>query len=716
MTTYRLKNLDCPNCAAKVEDAVRKAPGVKSASVDFGTLSMRVDAADLGEVERAARDVEPELELDVVVGAPSAATRLEEEREAPVGEIVRIALATLVFVPGLVFLDALRAGPFPWAAPALFAVAYLIAGVDVVWAAVRGLFKGRFFDELFLMAIASAGAFVIGEYEEAVGVMLFFKVGELLQDYAVGRSRGAIRSLLALRPDSARVKRDGAWSVVAPEDVKVGELVLVRPGERVPVDGVVSSGTGSMDGSALTGESAPKPCGAGDEVRSGYIAADASFEIECRTPAAESSAARIAGLVEGASHAKAKTERLITRFARWYTPAVVFAALAVALLPPIFVPGETFKVWSYRALVMLVISCPCAFVVSVPLGYFGGLGGAARRGILVRGGEVLDALADASVVVFDKTGTLTDGRFAVTSIVAENGFTETDVLRLAAAAEARSNHPAAVAVRRAWNERRGAALPATIDLKEIAGHGVHARLDDGTDVVAGHDRILHLKDIAHGVCETEGTVIHVAANGLYAGRLLIADEAKPDAEATVAALGRLGVGRVAMLTGDGRLAANSVASSAGIGEVHANLLPHEKLQRLEAIIADEDAAAVSARRLPFSRRGRRGSVIFVGDGINDAPVLARADAGIAMGGSGSDLAVETADAVIVTDEPSRVAEAIVRARRTRAIIVQNIVGALGVKLFFLTLGAFGIATMWEAVIADVGVALLAVLNSLRAMK
>jgi Cd2+/Zn2+-exporting ATPase len=380
------------------------------------------------------------------------------------------------------------------------------------------------------------------------------------------------------------------------------------------------------------------------------------------------------------------------------------SALAIALIPPIFIPGQTFTDWIYRALVMLVISCPCAFVISVPLGYFGGIGGAARRGILVKGGEVLDALAKARVIVFDKTGTLTDGRFAVREILPENGFDDHSLLKAVAAAEERSNHPAALAVRRAWDDRFGEPLPETVSLREIAGHGVIATLSDGTSVTAGHDRILHLTNVAHGVCEVEGTVIHVAVDNIYAGRLLIGDSAKDDAALAVASLRDMGIGRVAMLTGDGKIAAEAAAREMGISEVHANLLPHEKLARLETIMGEHSLTAL------------RGTVIFVGDGINDAPVIARADAGIAMGGSGSDVAVETADAVLVTDEPSRVVEAIVRARRTRSIVIQNIAFALGVKLFFLCLGALGIATMWEAVIADVGVALLAVLNSLRAMR
>ncbi len=619
-------------------------------------------------------------------------------------ELAELAAAAALAVAGFfVQAAAVRPGAAAWlpmAATLVFALAYLLAGHDVLLSAARNIARGQVLDELFLMAVASLGAFTIGAMEEAIGVMVFYKVGEMLQAAAANKSRRSIRSLLALRPDKARVRRGELWVDCRPEDLAPGDLVLVRPGERVPVDGTVVEGDGSFDTSSMTGESAPRASAAGAEALSGYIALEAALTIRAERPAAESSAARIVELVENASKAKAKTELFITRFARWYTPSVVVGALLVAVIPPLLVPGQRFTDWAYRALVMLVISCPCAFVISVPLGYFGGLGGAARRGILIKGASVLDALADAKTVVFDKTGTLTDGSFSVREIEPANGFDEEALLGGAVAAGTHSNHPLAVAIRQAWVST-GRPAPACDDsgYSEIQGHGTVAMVG-GLEVLAGGDRLLHLKDIAHECRPASGTEIHVAIAGLYAGRIGVGDQLKADGRAALVSLRGLGIGRIAMLTGDSGASADRIALEAGITEVHHGLLPEGKLERLEAILGQE--------------RGR-GSVIFVGDGVNDAPVLARADAGIAMG-AGSDAAIESADVVLMSGEPSRVAEAISRAKRTRAIVTQNIVFALGIKLAVIGLGAIGLAAMWEAVLADVGVALLAVLNSTRALK
>lgn len=660
-----------------------------------------------------------------------------------------------------------RPGAPPWQATLswlIFAAAYLAAGRDVLLGAARNIRKGRVFDELFLMSIASLGAFAIGAMEEALGVMIFYKIGEMFQERAVLRSRASIQSLLKLRPDTARVRRDGVWHTLPAADVQPGDAVQVRPGERVPVDGTILEGHGSFDTAAMTGESLPRQVGPGDSVLAGFMAVDAALVIRADKPVSASSAARIMTLVEHASAAKAGTELLVTRLARWYTPAVVIGALVVAVLPPLaqavltgsLPAAQLFRDWAYRALVMLVISCPCALVLSIPLSYFAGLGGAARQGILMKGAWVMDALADAGTVVFDKTGTLTDGHFSIQALLPHEGFSADGLLQAAAAAGSHSNHPLAQAIKTAWRDR-GGKDPAcdTGSYSEIAGHGTLAMLD-GQEVLAGADRLLHLKAIPHdcphqdrppgtptspgipalpgtptppgipalpgtptspgipatlitqntsATQSTDATIVHVAMAGRYAGRIELGDTLKTDSSAAVRSLRRLGIRRIVMLTGDTERAARQAALAIGLDEVHHGLLPEHKLRRLESMLTG------TARR-----RSRRSAVLFVGDGINDAPVLARADAGIAMGLGGSDAAVESADVVLMSASPMKVAEAIDRARRTRAIVMQNIVFALGFKLVFLAFGAFGLAAMWQAVIADVGVALVAVLNATRALK
>jgi len=591
---------------------------------------------------------------------------------------------------------------------ALFVAAYLLAGWNVIAGAVRNLLAGRPFDELFLMTVSTIGAFLIGHPEEAVGVMVFYKIGELLQESAALRSRRSIRAVLALRPDSARVLRDGRPVVVRPEEVRVGEPVRVRPGERVPLDGVVEHGEGWVDSSALTGESVPRRALPGVEILAGSIAREGELTVRVIRPASESYAARIADLVENASHAKARPERFITRFARWYTPAVVAAAAGLAFLPPLLVPGQSLSDWVYRALVMLVISCPCALVLSVPLGYFAGLGGAARRGILVKGSQAFEALAEARTVVFDKTGTLTRGEFEVRAVIPRDGRSEREVLEGAVRAESGSNHPIAAALRREAGRRGLPPAPeagAPVYRRETAGRGVSAR-DGESHVLAGSAAFLAEEGIALPEAPPEpelgaGTEVLVAADGSYLGRILLGDSVKPDAREALDRLRSQGIRRFVLLTGDARGPAHEAASELGIGEVHFGLLPHEKLERMETLLA--------------KRNGEPGGILFVGDGINDAPVLARADVGVAVG-TGADAALETADAVLMSDRLSALPEAVFRARKTRGIVRQNIVFALGFKLVFLALGAAGFADMWLAVVADVGVALTAVLNSVRALK
>ncbi len=585
-----------------------------------------------------------------------------------------------------------------WIEYGLFGAAYLLAGWKVLFSAFRSIVKGRVFNEHLLMTIATVGAFAIHAVSEAVAVMIFYKVGEILQELSVARSRRSIRKLLELRPESARARRDGRYVDVALEQVAVGDEISVQPGERIPLDGVVMSGTGYIDTSALTGEAVPRRTEPGKEALAGTINTDGSLVIRVTKPVGESSAAKIIQLVENAAHRKSKTDQFITRFARSYTPIVVIAAALIAVVPPILIAGATFNDWIYRALIMLVVSCPCALVVSIPLGYFGGVGGASRRGILVKGAMYLDALAGVRTVVFDKTGTLTKGVFRVTRVQTLNGWSQKDLLRFAAFAEAHSNHPIAASVREAYG------LPVDESLvqqyREVGGHGVFARFE-GRSIIAGNDRLLHAEKIAHGLCTVEGTVVHVAIDGTYPGYLVISDELKEDAKETIRALGSIGVDRTVLLTGDSNEIAERTAAELGMSEYFGGLLPGDKVAHLERIMAAQKGGARTA---------------FVGDGINDAPVLARSDVGIAMGQLGSDAAIDTADVVLMTDSPGRIVEAILRGRKTRSIVVQNIAIALAVKAVFLSLGAVGIATMWEAVIADMGVALVAILNATRAMR
>jgi Cd2+/Zn2+-exporting ATPase len=584
---------------------------------------------------------------------------------------------------------------------ALLLAAYLWTGRGVLAAAVRHAARGRLFDENFLMAVATAGAIAIHALPEAVAVMLFYTVGEFFQDLAVQRSRASIRALMDLRPESATVQRDGQTVRVRPEEVAVGECIVVRPGERVPLDGRVVGGSSALDTSAVTGESVPRGVGPGDEVHAGTVNLHGLITVRVTRPFGESSVAKVLRLVQTAAARKAPTEKFITQFSRAYTPAVVAAAAALAVLPPLAVPGTEGAEWVRRALVLLVIACPCALVLSVPLTYFAGLGSASRRGVLVKGANHLDALVHLDTVVWDKTGTLTRGVFRVLEVAPANGYRRDRLLELAAHAEAFSNHPIA----RAITEAYGRAVDGTrvSDYQELPGHGVRARVD-GRLVVAGNDRLLHREGVPHPACEAGSTAVYVAVDGVLAGRLLVGDEIKPGAHAAVRALRRLGVRRQVLLTGDSDLPAQEVARRLGLDELHADLLPEDKVAVVERLEAE--------RR----RQGRSGAVAFVGDGVNDAPVLARAEVGVAMGGLGSDAAIEAADVVILDDDPGKLAAAVSVARTTRRVVLQNIVLALGVKLAFFLLGAAGAASMWEAVFADVGVSLLAVLNATRVLR
>ncbi|WP_081372237.1 heavy metal translocating P-type ATPase [Dehalococcoides mccartyi] len=623
----------------------------------------------------------------------------EEEFNIP-KELAFIGSALLLFILGMVFNNALHNTPYSWAEYAVLLTAYFLVGWQVVWTALRNLTHGRVFDENFLMTVATVGAITIHQLPEAVAVMLFYKTGEFVQELSVSRSRRSVRTLLDVRPDYANLKTDKGLEKVSPDQVKVGDTIIVKPGEKIPLDGEIIDGQTLLDTSALTGESVPRSAKPGEQVLAGMISKTGLLTINVTKRFGESSIARILELVENAAARKAPTEKFITTFTRYYTPVVVFGALLVAVVPPLFVQGATFSEWIYRALILLVISCPCALVISIPLGYFGGIGGASRKGILIKGSTYLDALTAVKTVVFDKTGTLTKGVFKVTKVVTRNGFNQDQLLRLAAEAEVHSNHPIAQSILEAYGEKVDTSI--VRDYQEIPGNGIRAQVN-GQIIMAGNDRLLHSQNIEHddNDCCVEGTVVHLVAGGKYAGYITIADEVKEDAAEAIMSLKRLGVKEVAMLTGDSQIVAASVAKKIGIDTFYSGLLPEDKVQALEKM---------------KNTLQEKGKIVFVGDGVNDAPVIARADIGVAMGGLGSDAAIETADVVIMTDAPSKLPQAIEVAKRTRTIVWQNILMAFAVKGIFIALGVAGVATIWEAVFADVGVAMLAVLNATRAMR
>ena len=585
---------------------------------------------------------------------------------------------------------------FALAAWARFLIPYLVIGWDVLWRAVRNIAHGQVFDENFLMAIATVGALFIGEYAEAVFVMLFYQVGELFQSYAVGKSRQSIAELMEIRPDYANVERDGAVEQVDPDEVEVGETILIKAGERVPLDGVVLEGRSDLDTAALTGESLPREVQSGDDVISGCVNLTGLLKVRVTRAFEESTVSKILDLVENAGSKKAKAENFITKFARYYTPAVVIAAVALAVLPPL-IGAMTWSESLHRALIFLVISCPCALVISVPLSFFGGIGGASKAGVLVKGGAYLEVLSRTQIVVFDKTGTLTKGVFNVTAIHPET-CGEDQLLELAALAESWSEHPIARSLREAYGKDVDAGRVA--DVEERSGRGVRAVVD-GTEIFVGNDKLMDDIGVSWHPCHRVGTTVHVASAGEYLGHIVISDEVKEDAARAVSDLKALGVARTVMLTGDAQAVGESVGKQLGLDEVHAQLLPADKVERVEELLA---------------KKTGKGCLAFVGDGINDAPVLSRADVGIAMGGLGSDAAIEAADVVLMDDKPSKIAVAIRIAQKTLVIVRQNIAFALGVKALVLVLGALGQANMWEAVFADVGVSVIAILNAMRAMK
>ncbi len=699
-----LEGLGCANCAAKIEEEVNRIDGV-SATINFMTKTLTVETTDkyeFNDIIQKITSIVHNHEPDVKV-IDKYQDEHEQDHEQDHSHhhhedggyrssVIKIGISAIMFILGL----ALKENS--WLELALFISAYVIVGGEVLLKAAKNITRGQVFDENFLLSIATIGAFLIGEYPESVAVMLFYQVGELFQDIGVDRSRRSIKELMNIRPDFVNLKVGNDLVVVSPEEVNVGDIIVVKPGEKIPLDGVVIEGYSTADTSALTGESIPRDLGPGSTALSGFINNNGVLTIEVTKRFGESTVAKILDLVQNASSRKAPTEKFITKFARYYTPVVVFAAIGIALIPPLILKGATFSQWVYRALIFLVISCPCALVISIPLGFFGGIGGASKKGILVKGSNFLEALNHVETVVFDKTGTLTKGVFQVTQVVPEGEFTKEEMLEYAAYAEAFSNHPIATSI---LAEYKGEIDKDKIEgYQEIPGHGIKVKVN-GREVLAGNAKLMEKENISYRIGDSIGTIVHVAIDKKYAGYIVISDEIKGDSKDAIRELKDLGIKKTVMLTGDTKRVAEKVGKELGLDEVYSELLPTDKVEKLEEI----DRA-----------KSPKGKLVFVGDGINDAPVLARADIGIAMGGLGSDAAIEAADVVIMTDEPSKIATAIKLARKTQKIVWQNIVFAIGVKLLFLLMGAFGIATMWEAVFADVGVAVIAILNSLRAMK
>ncbi|MBU2493307.1 MAG: cadmium-translocating P-type ATPase [Bacteroidetes bacterium] len=694
MKKYQLKNIDCVSCAIKIEEGLSKLEGVKFVNVNFANSTMTIDTDNIEMIKSKIKELEPEVELHNL-GTNRNLVSKSELAENKWAILKTISALTLVII-GLIFEREIHNTPYHFAEYLIFVTAYLISGWNVISKAFKNIIRGKVFDENFLMTIATLGAFAIDEMPEAVAVMLFYVIGELFQDIAVNRSRKSIKSLLEIKPDYANLKSNGEVKKVSPEEVLIGEEIVVKAGEKVPLDGKILEGNSFLDTSALTGESVPRKVKEKDVVLAGMINQSGLLTIRVTKLFSESSISRILELVENATSKKAETEKFITTFAKYYTPVVVFGAILLAVLPPLLFSGQLFSDWVYRALVVLVISCPCALVISIPLGYFGGIGGASKKGILVKGSNFLDALTQVKTVVFDKTGTLTKGEFKVSEIVTSNGFSKEQIIDYAAHAEANSNHPIAKSILEAYkfeidNSRIN-------DVSEISGHGIKVNID-GKLIFAGNDKLLHKEKIEHKICDVEGTVVHIAVDTEYAGYIIISDSLKDDSIAAIRNLRDKGINTI-MLTGDNKSTTEVFAKKLGINKYYHDLLPENKVEHIEKLLSSDS----------------KNKVAFVGDGINDAPVLARADVGIAMGALGSDAAIETADVVLMTDSPSKVAEAIDVANKTRKIVWQNILFALGVKSIFIILGIFGIATMWEAVFGDMGVAVLAILNATRVLK
>ncbi len=684
---FKINGLDCANCASELERAIQKLEGIKSANINFMAQKMELEYNEeikeeiIAKVKKVIKKEEPDVTIE------------EVHETVPMKKRgIKIILAGILFFIALAinFNNKLINNT-------IYIISYAIVGLEIVKKAIRNITKGKVFDENFLMAVATLGAFGIGEFPEAVAVMLFYQVGELFQSYAVDKSRKSISNLMDIRPDFANVEREGKIQKVNPEDVKIGEKIIVKPGEKVPLDGYVIEGKSSLDTKALTGESLPREVIEGEEILSGSINLNGLIKIEVMKEYGESTVSKILDLVENASSKKSKSENFITKFARYYTQIVVIIALILAVIPPFIVKDATFSEWIYRALSFLVVSCPCALVISIPLGFFGGIGGASKMGILIKGSNYLEQLANTETIVFDKTGTLTEGVFEVQKVKAID-MTEEQLLKITAYSENYSNHPISLSVKKAYGKEIDEKQ--IVKTQELSGLGIVARIGE-QDVLVGNEKLMSEKQIEFTKCDEIGTVLYVAIEGKYAGYILIADKIKNDSVKSIKNLKKNGIKQTVMLTGDRKAVGESVAKELGLDKVYTELLPDGKVEKVERLLKEKN---------------EKGKLAFVGDGINDAPVLALADIGIAMGGLGADSAIEAADVVLMTDEPSKIVNAIHLSKRTMRIVRENIVFAISVKLLVLVLSAFGLSTMWEAVFADVGVSVIAIINALRALR
>lgn len=690
-----LKGLNCASCIDTIENQTQKLKGIEDSKFNFASETLILEHIDNIDEDKLFKDVKKivlSAEPDVVVKLKQDKSddSLQADNLLKIN-ILRFAISAILLLVSYIFKLEETAKLM------VLLSAYTIVGYDVIIRAFKNIFKGKIFDENFLMSLATFGAIAIGEYPEAVAVMLFYQVGEIFQSIAVGKSRRSIKALIEIKPEYANLEIHGNIREVDPEEVRIGDTIVVKPGEKVPLDGSITKGSSMVNTSALTGESVPREVYEGDQVLSGFVNENGLLTIKVEKEFNESAVSKILDLVENASAKKAPTENFITKFSRYYTPIVVLLALVVAFLVPFVLDEELYK-WVYRSLVFLVISCPCALVVSIPLGFFGGIGAASREGILIKGGNYLEALTDVDTIVMDKTGTLTKGVFKVTDIIVNEGYSKDEVLKLTALGEIHSNHPIAKSIKLAYGKHLSESL--IEDYEEIPGYGVKAKIQD-KDILIGNIKLMNNENIEiEDSIDTE-TVVYVSINKRFAGKILIADEMKKDSKGAIEKFHKLGIKKTVMLTGDNKEVALKIAKQLNLDEVYSELLPEDKVAKIEEL---------------NSRKSHNGKLAFIGDGINDAPVIAISDVGIAMGGVGSDAAIEAADIVIMNDEPSKLATAIKIARKTKRIVTQNITLALGSKVIVMILGVMGIANMWIAVFADVGVALIAILNSMRALK